>query len=190
MEKIAAFIRSQSTSRRVLVALAVAVVLALVSRYIAVPIYRDVAGFTPFDVQESLSRFMIAFELGAIGKDAATGAYVLFALVDAPAVLATAWFFAVFWTWLFIKNRTRLFSFLMRGGIIMLPFYVVVLDFAAKVAFFRLLRGLAGDSYGATVDFAVMAHRLKFAFIDLRDYLSVALLVASVFAVFLRRRRR
>jgi hypothetical protein len=188
--KTATFLRAQATGRRVLIALAAALLLALVSRYAAVPMYRGIVGFTPFDAQPSLSRIMVAVELGASGNVSATSAYLLFAAIDAVAVAAAAWLFAALWMWLFVRVPTRLFAFLMRGGIVLLPFYVVALDMMAKVAFFRLVRGLSGESYAATIEFAVAVHRLKFAFVDVRNYLTAALLFATVLAVFLRRRQR
>ncbi len=173
-----------------MVVMAVAVALTLASQYIAGPIYRGIAGFMPFDAQPSLSRFMIAVELGASVNDGASSAYILFALVDAAAVIAAAWTFALLWLWLFITVPTRLFAFLMRGGIVLLPFYVVVLDIVAKVAFFRLIGGLSGASYATTIECVAFVHRLKFALVDLRNYLTAALLLAGVLAVFLKHRRR
>lgn len=188
--KATAFLRSQATGQRLMVVMAVAVALTLASQYIAGPIYRGIAGFMPFDAQPSLSRFMIAVELGASVNDGASSAYILFALVDAAAVIAAAWTFALLWLWLFITVPTRLFAFLMRGGIVLLPFYVVVLDIVAKVAFFRLIGGLSGASYATTIECVAFVHRLKFALVDLRNYLTAALLLAGVLAVFLKHRRR
>ena len=63
----------------------------------------------------------------------------------------------------------------------MLPFYVVILDAVTKVGYMRLLGGLAGPSYAATIELCATVHRLKFALIDIRNYATLALvLIAAI----------
>lgn len=183
------FVKSYATVRGVAVAAAATGLLALVVSLLLIPAYREVTGFIPFDAQDRLSHFMVGVELGAVDKGKATQIYALFAAVDTLYAVATAWLFTLFWSWLFDMAPTRLFAFLTRGGILMVPFYVLILDVVAKAGFFRLVRGLDDAAYAVTVDFAVMIHRLGFALRDLRNYLTVAFLVAIAVGFLLRRRR-
>ena len=183
------FVKSYATVRGVAVAAAVTGLLALVVSLLLIPAYREVTGFIPFDAQARLSHFMIGVELGAVDKGKATQIYALFAAVDVVYAAATAWLFILFWSWLFAMAPTRLFAFLMRGGILLVPFYVFILDVIAKVGFFRLVRGLDDSAYAAAVDFSVMVHRLGFALRDLRSYLTMAFLLAIAIGFLLRRRR-
>ncbi len=178
MMPIPDFLKSRATGRSLIIVAAVTSVLGLTSHLILAPIYRGITGFTPFDFQSSLSNFMIAVELGAFAEGAATNAYVTFATVDMAYVLATAYLFTLLWSWLFVKSPTRLFAFLVRGGILLLPSYIVVLDLVAKIGFFRLLRGLSGPSYAMTVEFCAVVHRLKFAVMDIRNGLTAAVVLA------------
>lgn len=193
MRGLGTFVKSCATScatvRGIVVAAAAVGLLALVVNLLLIPAYREATGFIPFDAQARLSHFMLGVELGAVDKGKAAHIYALFAAVDVLYAAATAWLFTVFWSWLFAMAPTRLFAFLTRGGILLVPFYVLILDVAAKVGFFRLVRGLDDPAYAATVDFSVMIHRLGFALRDLRNYLTVAFLLAIAIGFLLRRRR-
>ncbi len=184
------FLTSRATARGLIIAAIVTGVLGLVARLALAQHYRGFTGFTPFDLQHPLSVFMMAVELGAFDEGTATVAYLFFAVVDFAFVIATAWLFTLFWTWLFVRSPTRLSGFLVRGGILLLPSYVVVLDLAAKAGFVRLLAGLEGQSYAATMEFCATVHRLKFAVIDIRNGLTAALLILVVIAQFAKQRPR
>ena len=183
------FVKSYATVRGVAVAAAVTGLLALVVSLLLIPAYREVTGFIPFEAQPRLSHFMIGVELGAVDKGKATHIYALFAAVDVVYAAATAWLFTLFWNWLFTMAPTRLFAFLTRGGILLVPFYVFILDVVAKVGFFQLVRGLDDSAYAAAVDFSVLVHRFGFALRDLRNYLTVAFPLAVAIGFLLRRRR-
>lgn len=182
------FLKARATGRGLAVAAGAAVVFGLISRLFLVPAYHGISGFTPFDVQFPLSPFMIAVERGGYAEGSAVAAYVLFAAVDLLYMVATAWLFILGWVWLFSKVPTRLFAFLTRGGILMLPTYIVFLDIATKVGFFRLVCGLTGPSFAATVEFCATIHRLKFALIDIRLYLTAAFLLVVVLGLVIRQR--
>ena len=185
-----AFLTSFATGRGLVAAAATAIALGLVSHFVLVPAYHDVSGFAPFDVQFPLSPFAIAVELGGYAEGSATDAYLLFAVVDFAFAVAAAWLFTAAWVWLFSKVPTRLFAFLMRGGIFMVPFYAVVLDLAAKVGFFRLVRGLTGPSYAATIEFCTTVHRFESALLDMRYYLTAAFLLTGATELLMRQNPR
>ena len=184
------FLKACATPRGLVLAAVAVGAFAALSHFAMIPAYRQITGFAPFDVQFPLSRFGVAVVLGAIGKGAATQVYVLFAITDLAYAAATAWFFTLLWVWLFAKVPMRLFATLTRGGILLLPSYVVVTDLAAKAGFFRLLGGLSGPSYGATIEFSVMAHRVAFALMDLRNYLTGAFLLLFAFGALARWRAK
>lgn len=188
MMPVPEFLKSRATGRNLVIVALFTIALGLLSHLVLAPIYRGITGFAPFELQSSLSKFMIAVELGALAEGAATKTYISFAAVDLAYVLATALLFTLFWPWLFVKSPTRLNAFLVRGGILLLPSYIAVLDLAAKVGFFRLLRGLAGPSYAMTVEFCAVVHRLKFAVIDIRNGLTAAALLAAVVGFVLTQR--
>ena len=172
------FLASFATVRGLIISAGVTGALGLASRLALSANYRGITGFLPFDLQFPLSAFMVAVELGAFDKGVALSSYAYFAIVDIAFVLATAWLFTLYWTWLFIKSPTRLFTFLVRGGIQLLPSYIVVLDLAAKAGFFRVLGSPAGHSSSAGIEFTIAVHRLKYAVIDIRNLLTVAFLLA------------
>jgi hypothetical protein len=182
-----AFLKSCATPRALAASALAAVVLALTVKFALIPPYESMTGYVPFDAQPRLSQFMVGVELGAFAKGEATGAYALFAAGDALSAAASAWLFMLFWTWLFAEVPTRLFAFLSRGGIIMMPLYVLVLDVAAKVAFFRLVNGLEEPAYAATVDFSVFVHRLAVALADIRNAVTAALVLIAAVSLLLKR---
>ncbi len=186
----AALLKIYATPRGIVVAVAAAIALGVISHFVMAPNYRDVSGFAPFDVQFPLSPFVIAVELGGHAPDSATTAYLLFAVADFAYALATAGVFTLLWAWLFFKAPTRLFAFLARGGILMVPFYAAILDLAAKVGFFRLVRGLGGSAYAGTVEFCATIHRLESALLDIRYYLTAAFLLIIAVGFLLRQSAR
>jgi hypothetical protein len=177
-----------ATPRGLLIIAAIAGMLHLAARLYVVPIYREITGFVPFDLQSRLSKFMIAVELGAFDKGAAADIYRVFAALDFGAGIFTALLFAASWNWIFAKAPTRTFRLLTRGGIVLLPAYVVMLDAVAKVGYLRVLGDLSGPSYAATIEFCVAVHGLKFALIDIRNYGTLAIIVIAA-ATLVRRRR-
>jgi hypothetical protein len=181
MRGTADFIARRATSRGIALAALIVVVLTLIVRFALIPAYRDITGFVPFDAHARLSRVMIGIELGAFPQGAATGVYIVFALVDIARAAAAAWLFVLAWRWLFEYFPARLSGFLSRGGILLVPVYVVALDIAAKVGFFRLLESGSVAAHTALVDFSVMAHRMGFALADARNYLTVGfILIAAI----------
>lgn len=183
-----ALLKAYATVRGILAAAVIVALLALLVRLVLIPAYQDVTGFIPFDAQPRLSQVMIGIELGAFAKGAATDAYTLFAMGDIVRGMAVAWFFTLVWAWLFAKAPSRLFGFLARGGIFLVPTYVVILDVAAKLGFYRLLLGLSDPDYSAVANFSVTAHRLSFALADLRLYLTAGFILIAVFIFMLQRR--
>jgi len=170
-----------ATLRGIALAALLAAVLTLVVRLGLIPPYRDITGFVPFDVHMRLTRVMIGIELGAFPQGAATGIYIAFALVDAVRAAATAWLFVLLWRWLFEYFPARLSGFLSRGGIRLVPVYVVGLDIVAKMGFYRVLEGGSMATQVSLVDFSVMAHRMGFALADARNYLTVGFtLIAAI----------
>lgn len=157
----------------------IAAVLHLLARAYLVPIYREITGFVPFELQSQLSKFMIAVELGAFEKGAASEIYRVFAAVDFAAGIFSALLFSALWVWLFAKAPSRVFGYLKRGGIAFLPFYVVVLDVITKVGYTRLLGELDSASFAATIELCAAVHRLKFALVDIRNYATIALLLIA-----------
>jgi hypothetical protein len=174
---------SHATGRGVVIALTVAVVLALLSRFVMAAVFTSAAGFVPFDLQSPLNRYAIAIQLGTIEKGSAVMFYAPFAVVDVLSAFTAAWFYAVFWAWLFAKVPNRVFAFFASGGILLTPFVAVGFDLAAKAGFARLIAGLTGPSYAAAIAFSADANRLKFAFIDLRNYLTLAFLLIALTAL-------
>lgn len=188
-------LKSGVTLRALIIAAATAGSLGLLARFVFSPLYHGVTGFLPFDVQSPLSKIMIAVELGAFDKDAALTPYMLFAGIDLAYGLATAALFTLAWMWLFAKyprgsGASVLFDFLRRGGIAMLPSYVVVLDIVSKIGFFRLIGGLSGEDYAGAVEFCATVHRLKFALADIRNYLTVSFLIAVAVGLLFARTSR
>ncbi len=181
------YLLSRATGRNVLIVLTLSIVLALLSKFVMAAIFRGVAGFEPFDLQASLSRNMLAIELGTMDKGAATGFYIPFMVIDEMFAVASAFAYALFWAWLFAKVPTRVFYFLSQGGILLTPFAAIFCDLAAKGGFVRLLHGLSGPAYAATIEFSVTAHRLKYAFVDLRNYLSLAFVLVACISLALVR---
>lgn len=167
---------------------AAAAVLYLVERVTLIPAYREITGFEPFDLQTPLSHVMIGIELGAFDERLAAGPYTAFAAVDFALTVAIAAMFTFLWMWLFAKAPNRLFAFLKRGGIMLMPTYVVILDMAAKVAFYRLLQGLSGEALTETIEFSATIHRLHMAVADIRNILT-AVFAALVTAAVVRRLR-
>lgn len=157
----------------------------MIVRLLLVPEYREVTGFLPFDLQSPLSPVMIGVELGAFEKGAAAQIYRIFAGVDFAAGLFIAFLFSALWAWIFTKAPTRVFDFLKRGGILMMPAYVVVLDAITKVGYARIL-GFDAPGYGEIIAFCATVHRLKFALIDIRNYVTVAFLLIAAIALLRR----
>ena len=181
------YLLSRATGLNLLIVLTIAVVLALLSRFVMAAIFREVAGFEPFDLQAPLSRNMLAIELGTMDKGTAMGFYIPFMAIDVLFAVASAFVYALFWGWLFAKVPTRLFAFLRQGGILLAPFAAIFCDLAAKGGFVRLLHGLSGPAYAAAIEFSVTAHRFKYAFVDLRNYLSVAFVLVACISLALAR---
>jgi len=175
-------------ARGVIVAGVAAFFLWSLSRFVFAENYRAQTGFLPFDLQFPLTQFMIGIELGAFKRGTATSAYVAFVAANLAYIVALAWFFTALWMWIFTKQPNRVFHFLTRGGILMMPTYIVVMDIAAKVCFYMIVEGHRTDLYADIVAVAVTIHRLKFAVIDIRDYLTLGFLAAAALSILHKRR--
>jgi len=169
---------------------AVAAVLGLLARFALAPVYRDLTGFLPFDLQVPLSRFMIGVELGAFDGASAISAYVIFAAIHFAFGIAVAALFTLLWAWLFSLTSSRVFAFLKRGGILMVPWYVVIVDLLGKVGFYRLLGGLQWPAYALTIELCAPLHRFKFAMADIRNYVTIAFVLIVVVDIVRRRNAR
>ena len=166
---------------------AVAAVLGLLAHFALAPAYRELTGFLPFDLQYPLSRFMIGVELGAFDGANAIKSYVVFAAVHFAFGIAVAAVFTLLWAWLFSMTSSRVIAFLRRGGILMVPWYVVIVDLLGKVGFFRLLGGLAWPDHATAVELCAPLHRFKFAMMDIRNYVTIALVLVVVVDVVMRK---
>jgi hypothetical protein len=169
--------------RRVVIAATVAALMWVLARLVLSEAYRAQTTFLPFDLQFPLTQFMIAIELGVFKRGTATAAYAAFAAADLVYAVAVAWFFTGLWVWLFAAQPSRLFHFLKRGGILMLPWYIVAMDAANKIGFYLIVDGRWMESYGEIVNVVVTVHRLKFAMSDIRDYLTLGFLVVAGLSV-------
>ncbi len=190
MQKLQTFLRAHATVRGFMAALLVIGACTLVIRFALIPMYRNATGFLPFDAQPGLSPFSIGVQLGAFPIADARWVYLPFAVFDALSVLATAWVFALLWTWLFDRAPTRLFAFLTRGGFVLVPFYVLVFDLAGKVGFFRLVSSGRGDATAALVDLCVWLHRFEYGFITLRNDATIAFLLVIAWTLIAPRFKR
>jgi hypothetical protein len=180
---------SRVTGRVVIGAVGVALGLAAARLFLS-SAFRSVTGFVPFDLQFPLGRQAIAIQLGALGKGVAAQAYVPFAIADALLALAAAWAIALLWLWIFHKAPNRLFVFLSRGGIFLVPVTAGVLDIAENVEFYRLIHGLSGPAYADTIEMTTSVHALKSAFVYVRDYLTAAVVLVGLLTLWLQRRQR
>ncbi len=178
------------SNRNLIAALVVAGALALSSELVLGPAFQAATGFIPLDQQFPLTREAIAIQLGAYDKRAAQAAYIPFVISDLLAAVAAAWAFILGWAWLFARIPNPLFAFLMRGAIFVLPAAVCALDIAENVGFFRLIRGLSGDSYMSTIELTANIHAVRSAAATLRDYLTAAFVLVAGLVHWLRRRPR
>src|SRR5690606_16403265 len=119
-----------------------------------------------------LTRYMIAIQLGAYG-DGAAPAYLPFVLVDTLLAFVSAAALILLWSWLFRAQPTRASAFLERGLVVLVPVYTLLCNIAENIAFARLIGGLSGDAYARTISFAVTAHGVHAAFLDLQMILTV-----------------
>jgi hypothetical protein len=181
MTALTQYFKSRASGRAVAGAVIFALLVVLVQQTLLVPHFQAVTGFKPLDVQFPLSRYTIAIQLGAYGQDAGA-AYLPFLMVDLVLAAASAAALVLLWAWLFRQQRTRMFSFLERGAVILVPVYTLGCDFAENVAFARLIGGLSGESYAGTIEFAVMIHSVRGALLDVQVILTVLFVILFGFA--------
>ena len=172
MTALTEYFKSRASGRAVAGAVIFALLVVLVQQTLLVPHFQAVTGVKPLDVQFPLSRYTIAIQLGAYGPDAGA-AYLPFLLVDMILAVASATALVLLWAWLFRQQRTRLFSFLERGAVILVPAYTLGCDIAENIAFARLIGGLSGESYVETIEFAVTVHSVRGALLDVQVILTV-----------------
>jgi hypothetical protein len=175
-----------ATRRTVLRALAVVIVIALALHVIAVPIYREVAsGLVPFDLQDRLTREMIAIQRGAQGPGAAQ-AYILFSAFAFVLQWAGAGFLILFWAWIMAQTPHQAFNDLSRHGLFVVPLLGALCHTAESVTFAMLV---AADSHNPMHDLtstALTIHRIKSLLMDADMAITLTL---AIFAYYLGRRR-
>ena len=170
------YLKSRASGRAVVGAVIFALLVVLVQQALLIPYFQAVTGLKPLDVQFPLSRYAVAIQLG-VYKEGAGAAYLPFFVVDIILAAASALALMLLWAWLFRQQTTRIFSFLERGAVILLPIYTLACDIAENIAFMRLIGGLEGESYADTVQFAVTAHSVRGAFLDLQVILTVLFVI-------------
>ncbi len=169
------FLKSRASGRAVAAAVIFALLVVVVQQWVLVPHFQAVTTFKPFDVQFPLTRYMIAIQLGAYERTAGP-AYLPFFVVDLLLSFVSAGTLMLLWAWLF-RQPNRISAFLERGGIIFVPIYTLCCDIAENIAFARLIGGLTGESFAATVEFAVTAHRMRGALLDLQMILTLLFVI-------------
>jgi hypothetical protein len=174
-------LKSRASGRAVTGAVLFALLVVLVQYTLLIPHFQAVTSFKPFDVQFPLTRHMIAIQLGAY-EEAAGPAYFPFLMVDTLLAFVSAGALMLLWAWLFRQYRTRVFSFLERGAVILIPAYTLACDFAENIAFARLIGGLSGESYASTIQFAVTVHNIRGALLDLQVILTVVFVILFALA--------
>lgn len=183
---LASYLKSRASGRAVAGAVIFALLIVLVQHTVVIPYFQAVTSFKPFDVQFPITRYMIAIQLGAYDERAA-GAYLPFLLVDLLLAIVSAAALMLLWAWLFREQPNRVFSFFERGAVLLVPLYTLLCDIAENAAFARLIGGLDGAAHADTIDFAVMVHNVRGAFLDLQVILTVVFVI--VFALSLGKRR-
>jgi len=176
MTALSAYLKVHATGRAVATALILAFLLYLIQFTLLIPHFRALTGFAPLDVQFPLTRYMVAIQLGAY--DARTPlAYLPFVLVDQVLNVVTAVAIMLLWSWLFREQPNKVFDFLERGAVILIPVYALLFDFAENVLFARLIGGLDGEAYVNGIKWAVTAHTLRGAFLDLQVLLTILFVI-------------
>lgn len=177
MTSLTEYLKSRATGRTVAGTVVFALLVVLVQYTVLIPHFQAATTFRPFDVQFPLTRYMIAIQLGAYGETAGP-AYLPFLLVDTLLAFVSAGALMFLWAWLFGRQPTRIFSFLERGAVILVPAYTLACDIAENIAFARLIGGrLSGEAYANTIQFAVTVHSVRGAFLDLQVILTVIFVI-------------
>lgn len=182
MSGLARHLKSRASGRAVAGVMIFALLVVLVQHALIIPHFQAATTFKPFDVQFPLTKYMIAIQLGAYGETAAA-AYLPFVVVDFVLGAATAAALMLLWAWLFRERPNRLFAFLERGAVFLVPIYTLGCDVAENAAFARLIGGHAGESYAGTIEFAAMIHGVRGAFLDLQVILTVVFVILFVLGV-------
>ncbi len=181
MTAFSAYLKSRATGRTVAGLVIFALLLGVVQYAVLIPNFQAATTFKPFDVQSPLTRYMIAIQLGAY-EDAAAPAYLPFILVDTLLAFVSAAALMLLWSWLFAAQSTRVFTFLERGLVVLVPVYTLLCNIAENIAFARLIGGLPAESYVGTLEFAVTIHSVHTAFLDLQMILTVVFVVLFALA--------
>lgn len=171
------FLKSRATGRAVAGTVIFALLIVLIQYALLIPHFQAATGFKPFDIQFPLTRYMVAIQLGAYGESAGP-AYLPFILVDVLLACVSAAALMLLWAWLFRRQPTRVFAFLERGAVLLVPVYTLACDIAEDVAFARLIGGrLSREQFAGTIDFALMAHGVRGAFLDLQVILTLIFVI-------------
>jgi len=181
MNALTQYLKSRATGRTVTGAVIFALLVVLVQHTLLIPHFQAATTFIPFDAQFPLTRHMIAIQLGAYEANA-RAAYFPFLLVDVLLAFASAWALMLLWAWLFAQHRTAAFAFFERGAVLLVPVYTLLCDIAEDVAFARLVGGLSGESYVATIKFAVTIHGIRGALLDVQVILTVLFVILFALA--------
>lgn len=181
MNALTQYLKSRATGRTVTGAAIFALLVFVVQKTLLIPHFQGATTFIPFDAQFPLTRHMIAIQLGAYGPSA-RAAYFPFLLVDVLLAFASAVALMLLWAWLFKQQRSRVTAFLERGVVILVPVYTLCSDIAENVAFARLIGGVSGQSYVDTIKFAVTAHEIRGALLDLQVILTVLFVILFAWA--------
>jgi hypothetical protein len=184
MERLSVTLLSKSTGRNVLIAFAL-MALSGASFGVLTPIYRNVAGFEPFDMQFPLTKESMIIQFGAFG-DGVFAAYLPFAAVDMFFPIFGAAFTVLLWGWLATRSGAAFLSAAYRGGWWIWGAFPAVCDLWENVLFLRLLSAyprLLPDA----IDTAVAVHRGKLVLLSIAQGITAALIVVTL-ALLLRRR--
>ena len=181
MTALSSYLKSRATGRAVAGLVIFALLAVLVQYAVLIPNFQAATTFKPFDVQVPLTRYMIAIQLGAYHPTAAP-AYLPFVLVDTLLSFVSAAALMLLWSWLFRTQPTRVFAFLERGFVVLVPVYTLICNVIENIAFARLIGGVSGEAYARTVEFAVTIHSVHNAFLDLQMILTIVFVILFALA--------
>jgi len=188
MTAFAEYLKSRASGRAVAGSVLFALLILVLQYGVLIPHFQAATGLKPFDLQFPLTKYMIAIQLGTYPPGAGA-AYLPFLLIDLLLALVSAAALMLLWSWLFRQRPFGAFSFLERGGVILVPVYTLVCDIAENIAFARLVGGgLSGDSYVDTIEFAVTIHSVRAAFFDLQMILTALFVILFALAAGKQRR--
>lgn len=162
---------------------------ALLVRWaVLAPMFSEVLGFVPFDLQPRLNRGMLVIQVGAARGYPLGRLYGAFVMTDIPISLVVAFVTVAFWRWLHVRAPNRVYAFLTAGGVMLLPVAAAMLEMSEHRAVFRLLQQRGRDAYADAIAFTVAVHNTKVAVADLRDAVTLSFVAATATLWLLRRK--